>query len=435
MLAGACLLVDGARRLAQGPALTAAVDRLGVPRPQVVGPVVGVAEALLGAALLISVLAVALGIRSRWARAGAIAVVGVVPIVIAVASGYGGILAARCNEDRCPAVMPDPDRRFGVKRAPSDGGPPLRSRVVVGGLEFPTAIAFTEDGRMVVNERAGRVRIVENGSLRPAPLALVPTTTAGERGLLGAAVAPDGRSVYVFATEPDGNSNRVVAVSLLDGSQRTVVDELAGGIYHDGGGLAFDRSGLLFVSNGEAHSSGRAQDLNASGGKVYRFTADGEPAGENPFGRSAVFALGLRNPFGLALDPRSGAVFVTENGPDGHDEVNRVDRGANLGWPDIKGVDRVGSLRGDARGRYADPLLDFRRTVVPTGITFSPDGDLYFATYAEGAIHRVRLDETRRRVESDTVVLDAGAPVVAMAWGPDGLYYSTGDEVRALESG
>ena len=389
-------------------------------------------ETFAGAALVVGALAAVLRIGSGRARAGATLVIGLVPIGIALASGFGGVLAARCTADRCPAVMPDPARRYGVVKAPSASSPAPASRVVVGGLEFPTAIAFTDDGRMIVNERAGRVRIVEDGRLRPDPLALVATTTVGERGLLGAAVSPDGRSVYVFATEPDGESNRVVAVSLDGGALRTVVDGLAGGIYHDGGGLAFDGDGALLVSNGEAHSAGRAQRLDARGGKVHRFTVGGRPAPRNPFGASSVFALGLRNPFGLAVDPISGAAFVTENGPDGHDEVNRVDRGANLGWPDVKGVDRTGERRDDAVGRYVDPLLDFRRTVVPTGIAFAPNGDLYFGTYAEGAIHRVRLDSTRRRVLSDTVVLDVGAPVIALAWGPEGLYFSTDDEIRVL---
>ena len=407
-------------------------DRWGLPRPEVVGPALAVIEALVGAALVVWLASVVLGRTGRWLRAGAFAIVGLLAVGAALGSGFGAVLAARCDDERCPAVMPDPARRYGVVRVPSGDAASARSRLVVGGLEFPTAVAFTRDGRLVVNERAGNVRLVEDGRALP-PLAIVPTTTAGERGLLGAAAAPDDRSVYVFATEPDGRSNRVIAVSLADGTQRTVIDGLAGGIYHDGGGVAFSRDGALLVSNGEQHDGGRAQRLDAKGGKVYRLTVDGKAAPGNPFGPSPVFALGLRNPFGLAVDPISGAPFVTENGPDGHDEVNRVDRGANLGWPDIKGVDRRDALRDDAPGRYADPLLDFRRTVVPTGIAFAPNGDLYFATYAEGTIHRVRLDEARRRVVSDTVVLDVGAPVVALAWGPDGLYFSTGDEVRVLD--
>jgi glucose/arabinose dehydrogenase len=165
---------------------------------------------------------------------------------------------------------------------------------------------------------------------------------------------------------------------------------------------------------------------------LYRYTPAGAPASGNPLGPSAVFALGLRNPFGLAVDPVSGLPFVTENGPDGHDEINRVDRGANLGWPEIRGISRGGRLDDDAPGRYRDPLLEYRKTVVPTGIAFSPDGELYFGTYGEGTIHRVRLDRTRTRVVSDSVFVDAGAPVVAVAWGPDGLYFSTPDDVRLV---
>jgi sugar lactone lactonase YvrE len=97
-------------------------------------------------------------------------------------------------------------------------------------------------------------------------------------------------------------------------------------------------------------------------------------------------------------------------------------------------VSRGDRLSDGAPGRYRDPLLEYRKTVVPTGIAFSPDGDLYFGTYGEGTIHRVRLDSGRTRVVSDTVFLDVGKPVVAVAWGPDGLHFSTPDDVRVVPS-
>jgi glucose/arabinose dehydrogenase len=431
--AGATLLLDGVRRLDQGSAAIADVDRWGVPAPQVLAPALAAAETFVGSALVAGALVALLGRGGRWTRIAGVVVLGLVPAALASTAGFGGLIAARCNDDVCPAIVPDPDREFGVRPAPRgagrDGAGP-RPQIVVADLDFPTAIAFTPDGRMVVNERSGRILIVEDGHLRPEPLAVVPTTTHGERGLLGAAVGPDGDAVYVFVTQPDGRSNRVVRIALDDGSQRTVVGGLAGGIYHDGGGVAFDADGNLLVSNGEQHSGNRAQRLGVPGGKLYRYTAAGAPAPGNPFGRSAVFALGLRNPFGLAVDPVSGRPFVTENGPDGHDEINRVDRGANLGWPEIRGISRGDRLDDDAPGPYRDPLLEYRKTVVPTGIAFSPDGDLYFGTYGEGAIHRVHLDRARTRVVSDTVFVDVGAPVVAVAWGPDGLYFSTPADVR-----
>jgi glucose/arabinose dehydrogenase len=432
--AGAVLVLDGLRRLEQGPSAIADVDRWGLPAPQVTAPTLAAVEILGGAALAAGALVALLGRGGRWGRIVGVLVLGLVPAAVAAGSGFGGLVAARCNDDVCPAVVPDPDRRFGVRPAPTAGGPVSQpeARTVVDDLEFPTGMAFTSDGRMIVNERGGRVRLVDDGRLRAAPVAVVETTTSGERGLLGAAVEPGDGAVFVFATEPNGRSNRVVRVDLTDGEQRTIVDSLAGGIYHDGGGVAFDAGGNLLVSSGEQHSGNRAQDLRAPGGKLYRYTTHGQPAPGNPFGGSPVFALGLRNPFGVAVDPVSGVPFVTENGPDGHDEVNRVDRGANLGWPHIRGVSRADRLPRGAAGRYADPLLDFRRTVVPTGIAFAPDGDLYFATYGEGTIHRVRLDAGRTRVVSDTVLLDAGGPVIALAWGPDGLYFSTPGQVRLI---
>lgn len=297
---------------------------------------------------------------------------------------------------------------------------------MVEGLEFPAGIAFLSDDTMVVTERSGRVRLVEDGRLLPEPLAEIPTVTQGETGLLGVAVHPDGGSIYAFATEPDGSSNSVWRVPLDGGSPERVVEGLPAALYHNGGGVAFGPDDMLYVSNGERHDRGLSQDPQALGGKVYRFAPDGSIPNDNPFGDSPTFALGLRNPFGLTVDPVSGDLWVTENGPESFDEINHIREGENYGWPDVSGPGCDESC--------IDPVLAYRSIIVPTGITFAERGsrDLFFGTFGEGSIHRVRLNEARTEAVADEIVVRDG-PIVAVAWGPEGLYYSTPEAVKVVE--
>jgi glucose/arabinose dehydrogenase len=313
-------------------------------------------------------------------------------------------------------------------------------RVVVDGLDFPTGIAFDARGRMYVNERVGRVRVVRGGELDAEPLAEVATTTASlETGLLGITLSPGGDSVYVFATEPSGATNRVLEIPLRTGEPHTVVAGIPAGAIHNGGGVAFDGDGMLLVSNGEQGVSERSQDPSVLGGKVYRLTRQGAVPPDNPFGGSPALAIGLRNPFGLAVDPVSGDPFVTDNGPTSDDEVNRIVPGGNYGWPVVMGPAEDADVIG-LEGAYQDPLLDYPDIVVPTGIAFAdPDtaprgmrGDLFFGTYGSETIHRVRLDGARSAALSDEVFVDAGEPVIALAWGPRGLYYSTPSAVKVV---
>lgn len=313
----------------------------------------------------------------------------------------------------------------------------MQVEVVVDGLDFPSGIAFSPDGRsMYVNERAGRVRLVDEGGLDGDPLATIPTTTAGETGLLGIEVSPDGANLFVFATDPGGSSNRVLRLPSGGGDADIVVEGLPASVYHNGGGLAFDQDGFLLVSNGEIHESTSAQDPETLGGKVYRYTPDGAAA-ENPFGDS--IALGLRNPFGMTLDPVTGDAFVTDNGPSSHDEINRIQVDGNYGWPDVLGM--AGDARPSGPGEYHDPITVQEEIVVPTGIAIAdPDdatkdvaGDLFYGTYGEQTIHRVELDEEREAAVSDEIFLREEEPIIALEWGPRGLYYSTPTAIKVIE--
>jgi glucose/arabinose dehydrogenase len=324
--------------------------------------------------------------------------------------------------------------------APFARAQPLEPITLYSNLAFPAGIAFAEDGAMFFTEREGRVRRVQEGRLDPEPIAQRETSTSGETGFLGIAVAPND-SLYVFATDPDGDGNSVLRVGPDGGEMEEVLTDLPGGTYHNGGGLAFDRSGALLISNGEIHDGYRAQDPAELGGKIYRVDANGEPLPDNPFGGdSMTYALGLRNPFGVAIDPVSGDLFVTENGPSSNDEVNHILPGANYGWPVVQGeVGEVDEIEATLPGRYRDPLLDYPEIIVPTGITFAPtgraaagySGDLFFGSFKERTIHHVSLDDDRELV-SDDILLQEMDPVIALAWGPRGLYYSTPTSIKLL---
>ena len=308
---------------------------------------------------------------------------------------------------------------------------------MVDGLEFPTGIAFSPDGKsMYVNERPGRIRVVERGELLESPLATIPTTTDGETGLLGMDLSSDGSSLFVFATDPGGSVNNVLRVSTETGESEVIVPVLPASLYHNGGGVAVDADGNVLISNGEKHEDSIAQDPSVLGGKIYRFTPDGDDVPDNPYG--SAIALGLRNPFGMTIDPVTGDAFVTENGPSSHDEINRIQTGGNYGWPDVLGV--AGDVRPPGPGEYHDPVSVQEEIVVPTGIAIAdPDdapedlaGDVFYGTYGERSIHRIELNEERDSAVVDEIFLREDDPIVALEWGPGGLYYSTTSAIKLV---
>ena len=305
---------------------------------------------------------------------------------------------------------------------------------VARNLAFPTNIAFAPDGRIFFTEKeTGNVRIIRDGGLLPHPFVHLSVEGSAERGLLGIALDPNFERqpwVYLYYSEAGGASNRIVRVR-AEGDSAAEIDPLitllpAVAGYHNGGDLAFGPDGKLYAVTGEAHDPERAQDPNDLGGKVLRLDPDGSVPDDNPLGPgNPVYALGIRNSFGLCFDPVTGYLWETENGPTSDDEVNRIVAGANYGWPDQLGP-------GGEPG-FMDPVLVFPDEIVPTGCAVSADGRrLYFGSY-RGGLYEADLSSDGRTAGAPGRIAGIDASVIDVSRGPDGtIYVATTDSILRL---
>ncbi len=318
-------------------------------------------------------------------------------------------------------------------------GARLEVQTFVSGLEVPWSIVFTSPGRMLVTERPGRVRVVENGVLAPKPLAVLEDVEAkGESGLMGIALAPDyatSRFVYLaYAYDsPDGPRVRVARFR-DDGaslSGRTVIIEgIPAARNHAGCRIRFGPDGKLYVTTGDATDRQIAQDLKSLGGKTLRLNPDGSIPADNPFPGSPVFSYGHRNSQGIDWDPRTGLQYQTEHGPSGFDgpgggdEVNLVEKGKNYGWPVVHHRDSAAGM--------VSPLLEYTPAVAPSGASFSTgkalpsfQGDFFFANLRGEVLIRVRFDpkDPRRVLETEELFRDVYGRLRDVVVGPDGALY------------
>ena len=277
---------------------------------------------------------------------------------------------------------------------------------------FATALAWAPDGRLFYAERAGTIRTFDGKSSRN--FATVSPSTSGERGLLGLAISPTFRQdhfVYAFYSRADDESKqRIVRWTDQGGtgtSLTTIVDNLPGGTdcCHKGGRLAFGPDEKLYVTVGENHVAFDAQNPSSLRGKVLRYNPDGTVPGDNPFGaNNPVWAIGLRNPFGLAFSA-DGKLFVTDNGPSGdsgspptgYDRVLLVTRGGNYQWPICYGNGML--LHGSQCVGTPPVYQSGTTTLVPTGATFvSSRGpadyqrDFVFCSYSQSRLKVMSAD-------------------------------------------
>lgn len=314
---------------------------------------------------------------------------------------------------------------------PAAEQPPLQ--LVAANLDVPWSIAFASNERILVTERIGRVRVIENGRLRPEPLHVIPDVVhRAEIGLMGLALHPDyasNRLLYLCYGLERGGDLVVDVVRFRDTGTalieaRPVIQNLPAARYHAGCRLKFGPDRKLYITTGDATDRHIAQDLSSLGGKLLRVHEDGTIPPDNPFPDSPVWTYGHRNAQGIDWDPHSGLLWSTEHGPSGFDggfggdEVNILERGRNYGWPVI--------MHRDARAGMESPLLEYSPAHAPASAAFWR-GDFYFGCLRGEHLHRVVIDpHDRRKVLREERLLTGYGRIREVAVGPDGaLYVST----------
>lgn len=322
-----------------------------------------------------------------------------------------------------------------------------RVELVADGLQLPANLTFAPDGRLFFTEVSlGRVRVVDHGQLQPEPFIQVDPATRPENGLLGLALDPtfvSSRFIYLFYSQERAGkhlNNRVVRFTEVDGKgtdMRVLLDGLPNANQesrgsHNGGRLGFGPDGKLYVTVGDAGDMTTAQERDLLSGKLLRINPDGSIPADNPFRDSPVYALGLRNPWGLAFHPLTGVPYVTDNGQEGRDEVDRIEPRGNYGWPKVQGIVKA--------PRYVDPLWisGLERGGV-TGITFYTGAvfpeyrnDLLFCILARSELVRLRLaGPAYDRMEQEEVLFNSCH--LDVTTGPEGaIYVSTVSSILRL---
>lgn len=285
------------------------------------------------------------------------------------------------------------------------------------GLEHPWSIALMPDGNLLVSERPGRLQLIDAKTGRKRAVTGMPEVRVeSEAGALGLALDPDfaksGRLYLCYSTGWTLSAgNRLSAFTLKDGrlgDEQVLLDDLPGAKWHNGCRVRLSPDGFLFASLGDATSAGGAQDVAYLGGKIFRLNRDGSIPADNPFPQSPVWSFGHRNPQGLAFRPGDGALWSTEHGPDTQDEVNRIEKGGNYGWPLCRGTDPCPGLAGY---HAAQAEFDHDRTIAISDLIFYrgdafPDwkGDILFVALKTGRLYR--LDLAGDRVTSHAILLD-----------------------------
>ncbi|HBR21673.1 MAG TPA: glucose dehydrogenase [Nitrospiraceae bacterium] len=280
----------------------------------------------------------------------------------------------------------------------------IKVEVWIENLEIPWSLIFLPDGRALVSERPGRIRLIKNNRLQEKPYIIIDVAHIGEGGLMGLALHPAFPKqpfIYAMHTYRKGGDifNRVIRIrdqGEKGDIDKVIADNIPAGKFHNGGRISFRPDGMLYIAAGETFNAEIAQVIQSLGGKILRVTQDGGIPPDNPFKGSPVYSYGHRNPQGLAWHPETGDLFSSEHGPSGeflkfgNDEINVIRKGGNYGWPQV-----IGSAD---KKPFIDPLIAWKKTTPPSGMTFYAGdklphlrGDLFVATLRSQSLIRIRI--------------------------------------------
>tara|TARA_R110000868_G_scaffold360012_1_gene622042 strand:+ start:5122 stop:6252 length:1131 start_codon:yes stop_codon:yes gene_type:complete len=334
----------------------------------------------------------------------------------------------------------------------------IKVETFADGLENPWGLVFLPDGRALVTERDGRLRIVSPKGKLSTPLNGVPKVDArGQGGLLDVAIDPDfaaNKYVYLSFAEPgDGGTNSTaVARGVLTESRLDDVKIIfsqvpkAASTLHFGSRIVFDNDGHMFVSLGERSKSEfrkQSQDLSSDLGKVVRLNRDGTIPKDNPYigkqgMRLEIWSYGHRNQQGAAMNPWTNELWTNEHGPKGGDEINIARAGKNYGWPVVSyGVNYDGSPvgKGEKTGpAYVDPVHYWVPSIGVSGMAFYTGdaiapwkGNLFVGGLAIPKLVRLELDGDKI-VHEEALLTDIGSRIRTVKQGPDGALYLLTDD-------
>ncbi|MBP6231870.1 MAG: PQQ-dependent sugar dehydrogenase [Chitinophagaceae bacterium] len=345
-------------------------------------------------------------------------------------------------------------------------GTAYSTKVITRALEKPWSLAALPDGRFLVTEKEGSLRIVNTNGTVSNKITGVPTVDAGgQGGLLGVALDPDyanNRMIYFVFSEPvTGGNHAAVAKARLTNDETAIenvtviyrVTPTYKGRLHNGGKLAFNKDGHLFVSTGERSDMATrplAQDNTTSLGKIVLITKTGQAVTDplmlpKPNDRPEIFSSGHRNPLGIAIHPTTGDLWEAEMGPRGGDEINIIRRGKNYGWPVITyGIEYSGQTIGQGltqKDGYEQPLYYWDPSISPGGIAFYTgtaipewQHNLFVASLSGKHIIRLALNGNKVTGE-ERLLASENQRFRDVCMGKDGKLYAITDDGRMYSLG
>ena len=371
----------------------------------------------------------------------------------------GGALDPSCNQ-LGTARLPLPAEPIVLETAEQ---PKIRVVAVTRELMHPWGLAFLPDGSMLVTERPGRLRVIRNGKLEPTPISGVPQVHAvGLNGLMDVAVHPrfaETRLVYLTYSKPMGGNRSTAALargrfdghSLQDVQEIFVAQPNASGTTR----IAFGTDGTLYMTI-QGAGGNRAQDPNDIAGKILRLRDDGSVPPDNPFVdrqgyRPEIFTLGHRSNVGIAVHPQTGAIWTTENGPNGGDEINILAAGRNYGWPIVSyGRTYPGPWVTEVpwRASMEPPLIFWMPSIAASGITFYT-GDKFPAWKGHvfvggmrtgeiprsGLVERIVFNERGDEMRREALLTELKKRFRDVRQGPDGLLYVLAEDEMVENAG